>query len=259
MDSFDGVAFGQFASRLFNVLTIVETECCMTDHDSSADRSLPTETAASPSNVSQLPSPAETATVPPTPSESRRETVRTMVVALILAVLVRLFIAEPRYIPSDSMVPTLRVGDRLVIEKVSYWLHPPQANDIVVFFPPEQLQAQGYEPGQVFIKRLIATAGQTVEVKDGAVWVDGQRLEEPYIAEMPDYVLRPVEVPPGKVFVLGDNRNLSFDSHVWGLLPVENVLGRAVFRFWPLDRLGLTLAPPLSNSFTLSSETAEIS
>jgi signal peptidase I len=180
----------------------------------------------------------------PQPTESRQDTLRTIVVAVALALLVRLFIAEPRFIPSDSMVPTLAVGDRLVIEKVSYLLGDPTPGDIVVFTPPEALQVQGYEPTQVFIKRVVAGPGQVVAVQHAQVQVDGNPLAEPYIADPPAYTLEPITVPTGQLFLLGDNRNYSFDSHVWGFLPRENVIGRAVFRFWPLDRLGVIARSP---------------
>jgi signal peptidase I len=167
-----------------------------------------------------------------------RENTITVVIALILAFLIRVFIAEPRYIPSDSMFPTLLESDRLVVEKVSYRFHPPVREDIIVFSPPIQLQMQGYDKNQAFIKRVIATPGQTVAVQNGIVYVDDRPLVENYIAEYPAYNLEPVTVPEGKLFVMGDNRNNSNDSHIWGFLPEEDVIGRAVFRFWPLSRFG---------------------
>jgi signal peptidase I len=167
-----------------------------------------------------------------------RENTITVVIALILAFLIRVFIAEPRYIPSDSMFPTLLEGDRLVVEKVSYRFHSPVRKDIIVFSPPIQLQMQGYEQNQAFIKRVIATSGQTVAVQNGVVYVDNQPLVENYIAEYPTYNLEPVTVPEGTLFVMGDNRNNSNDSHIWGFLPKEDIIGRAVFRFWPLSRFG---------------------
>lgn len=160
-------------------------------------------------------------------------------VALILALLIRLFVAEPRFIPSDSMVPTLEIGDRLVVEKVSYHLHPPQFGDIIVFDPPLQLQEYGFKKDQAFIKRIIGTPGQTIQVKGGKVYVDNRPLVEPYIAAPPNYVLPPVQVPPGQYFVMGDNRPNSNDSHVWGFLPQENIIGHACFRFYPFDRFGI--------------------
>jgi signal peptidase I len=166
------------------------------------------------------------------------ENVQIAVVALVLALLIRGFIAEPRFIPSNSMVPTLRIGDRLIVEKLSYHQHAPQFGDIVVFQPPDLLLSQGYKADQAFIKRVIGLPGQTVEVKQGKVFVDGQGLDEAYIASPPNYVMPPITVTPGMVFVMGDNRNNSNDSHVWGLLPQANIIGRAWERFYPFDRLG---------------------
>jgi signal peptidase I len=169
---------------------------------------------------------------------SQQENIRLVAIALILALLIRVFVAEPRYIPSDSMIPTLHTGDRLVVEKVSYWFHPARKGDIIVFNPPAQLQSMGYRQDQVFIKRIIGQPGETVSVKNGRVYVDGRSLSEDYIAEPPAYQLNSVTVPTGSYFVMGDNRNDSNDSHVWGFLPQKNIIGRAVFRFFPLDHVG---------------------
>lgn len=166
------------------------------------------------------------------------ENIQILLIALILALLVRAYVAEPRFIPSDSMVPTLQIGDRLVVEKISYRFGEPEFGDIIVFDPPLQLQQQGYSKDQAFIKRIIGKPGQTVEVKDRKVFVDNQPLDETYIAEAPEYTLRPVQVPDNSFFVMGDNRNNSNDSHIWGFLPRQNILGRAWFRFFPFDRLG---------------------
>lgn len=171
--------------------------------------------------------------------QSQRENVQILAIALVLAIVIRLFVAEPRYIPSDSMEPTLLVGDRLVVEKVSYRLHEPQPGDIIVFEPPQQFEQQfGFLPDKAFIKRVIATAGDVIEVKNGRVYRNNQPLNEPYIAEPLAYQMRPIQVPPGHVFVMGDNRNNSNDSHVWGFLPEQNIIGRAVFRFFPFERIG---------------------
>jgi len=170
---------------------------------------------------------------------SFKENGTTVLIALVLAFLIRVFIAEPRYIPSESMSPTLETGDRLVIEKVAYKFHPPAKGDIVVFQPPAKLRLLGYEPNQAFIKRAIATSGETVAVQDGIVYVNNQPLSEDYIAAPPEYDLIAVTVPEGNLFVMGDNRNNSNDSHVWGFLPAKNVIGHAVFRFWPFERIGI--------------------
>jgi signal peptidase I len=166
------------------------------------------------------------------------ENLQIVIIALSLAIVIRASIAEPRYIPSDSMVPTLHVGDRVVVEKISYHLQPPKTGDIVVFAPPEQLQEQGFTPDQAFIKRIIGLPGQTVAVKEGLVYLNDQPLVEKYIAEPPQYQWGPYRVPENEYFVMGDNRNNSNDSSRWGFLPKQNIIGRAVVRFWPLERIG---------------------
>ena len=170
---------------------------------------------------------------------SIRENLQIITIALILALLIRTFVAEPRFIPSDSMLPTLAQGDRLVVEKLSYDFHPPRRGDIVVFEPPAQLQLQGYQKNQAFIKRVIATAGDVIAVKEGKIYLNNQPLSEDYILESPQYNLMPLLVPENNLFVMGDNRNNSNDSHIWGFLPENNVIGRAVFRFFPFNRLGI--------------------
>ena len=163
---------------------------------------------------------------------------RLVIVAIAIAAVVRLLIAEPRFIPSNSMDPTLHIGDRLLIEKVSYRFHTPEYGDIVVFEPPSQLQAIGYRREQAFIKRVIGLPGDTIRVSQGQVYRNQQPLDEPYILAAPQYEMKPVTVPDNALFVMGDNRNDSNDSHIWGFLPVENVIGHATLRFWPIDNLG---------------------
>jgi signal peptidase I len=184
------------------------------------------------------PPPVEPVTPAKSALKAAWENVQIAVVALVLAFLIRGFVAEPRFIPSSSMVPTLRIGDRLIVEKLSYHQHEPHFRDIVVFQPPDLLLSQGYKADQAFIKRVIGLPGQTVEVKQGKVFVDGKALTEPYIAAPPTYVMKLITVTPGHVFVMGDNRNNSNDSHVWGLLPQQNIIGRAWERFFPFDRVG---------------------
>ncbi|WP_250566207.1 signal peptidase I [Adonisia turfae] len=163
---------------------------------------------------------------------------RLVAIAMAIAVVIRLFIAEPRFIPSNSMDPTLHIGDRLLIEKLSYRFHPPHHGDIVVFEPPPQLQAIGYRPEQAFIKRVMGLPGDTLAVRQGQVYRNDQPLTEPYILAAPNYEMTPVAVPDNTVFVMGDNRNDSNDSHIWGFLPIENIIGHATVRFWPPDDLG---------------------
>ncbi|MEA5582249.1 signal peptidase I [Nodularia harveyana UHCC-0300] len=169
---------------------------------------------------------------------SWQENLTLMAIALCLAILIRTFIAEPRYIPSDSMLPTLHTGDRLVVEKVSYHFHPPTTGDIIVFQPPAELQSRGYPADQAFIKRVIGLPGKILKINDGEVYLNDQPLAEDYIAEPPNQPFPAIQVPEDQFFVMGDNRNNSNDSRYWGFLPRQNIIGRAAFRFWPLDRIG---------------------
>lgn len=175
---------------------------------------------------------------PPPRPDSLWSNVRVLLIALVVALVVRVAIAEPRYIPSNSMDPTLHIGDRLLVDKISYRWQLPHRGDIVVFNPPEQLVKLGYTRDQAFIKRIIGEPGDTIQVQGGRVILNGQSLPEAYIAEAPQYEMPAVRIPPGYVFVLGDNRNDSNDSHVWGPLPQQNLIGKARLRFWPFDRLG---------------------
>jgi signal peptidase I len=172
---------------------------------------------------------------------AQRENLQLLLIALCLALLIRGVVAESRYIPSESMQPTLYPGDRLVVEKLSYHFHPPQTGDIVVFHPPDFLQQAGFAADQAFIKRIIALPGQVVQVHQGHVYIDGQLLSEPYTPELAQYELGAVRVPAHSYFVMGDNRNNSNDSHIWGFLPEENIIGRANFRFWPPGQVGLIM------------------
>jgi signal peptidase I len=182
-------------------------------------------------------------TNPPSVWQSQRENLMILVIAIVIALGIRTFIAEPRFIPSDSMVPTLLIDDRLIIEKVSFRSRAPHRGDIVVFEPPNVLQERGYQKAQVFIKRVIGEPGDRLAVHDHQVILNGQALTEPYIAEAPAYEMAELTVPSGSIFVMGDNRNNSFDSSRWGFLPIQNIVGRAWVRFWPTDRLGKMTLP----------------
>jgi len=131
----------------------------------------------------------------------------------------------------QSMEPSLHDGQFLIASKVTYWLHPPERGDVIVLDPPNRTSEVPY------IKRVIGLPGDLVEVKDRRVWVNGVALNEPYIAEPPNYPGNWV-VGEGEYFVLGDNRNNSSDSHSWGLLPEDNILGKAFFSYWPPESWG---------------------
>jgi signal peptidase I len=139
------------------------------------------------------------------------------------------------------MENTLEINDRLLIEKISYHFRQPSRGDIVVFSPTEKLREQNFK--DAFIKRVIGLPGETVEVKGGRVYVNNQPLREKYIKESPLYDYGPVIVPNDQYLVLGDNRNNSYDSHYWGFVPQDNIIGRAAVRFWPINRVGEIGAP----------------
>ncbi len=164
------------------------------------------------------------------------EGLKTVGLSAVLAVGIRQFVAEARYIPSESMLPTLKVNDRLIVDKVSYHLNKPQRGDIVVFNPTKALEDQNFH--DAFIKRVIGLPGDRIAVRGGKVFVNDQPLRENYIQERPQYELETVTVPNDSYMVLGDNRNNSYDSHYWGFVPKDKIIGRAVVRFWPFDRLG---------------------
>jgi signal peptidase I len=164
------------------------------------------------------------------------EGIKTIALAAVLAVGIRQFVAEARFIPSDSMVPTLVKDDRLIIDKLSYRFGQPQRGDIVVFNPTATLEEQKFK--DAFIKRVVGLPGEQIEVKEGKVFVNGQAITENYTAEIPNYTWGPKVVPENSYVVFGDNRNNSYDSHYWDFVPKEKLVGRAIVRFWPPARVG---------------------
>ena len=183
---------------------------------------------------------------------------RTIALSIILSLGIRTFVAEARWIPTGSMLPTLQINDKLIIDKVTYRLQPPQRGDIVVFMPPntakicsQVVPGEAVNPWQVdpnksevpeikdaYIKRLIGLPGDKIQVKQGKVYINNQALSEEYIADAPNYELGPITVPQNSYLMLGDNRNNSCDSHMWGFVPRDHIIGRAVVRFWPPNRVG---------------------
>ena len=175
----------------------------------------------------------------PQPSENPWvEAIKTIGLSVVLALGIRTFVAEARYIPSESMLPTLEVNDRLIVEKVSYHFQKPNRGDIIVFQPTDQLKQQNPSLKDAFIKRVIGLPGETVEVMNERVYINSEPILENYIESPPDYQWGPEVVPPDAYLVLGDNRNNSYDSHFWGYVPKQNIIGRAVVRFWPPARVG---------------------
>jgi len=156
----------------------------------------------------------------------------------LIAFSLKQFVAEARYIPSEAMMPTLQVNDRLIVDKLSYRFTLPQRRDIIVFNATPTLQQQNYRDGDAFIKRIIGLPEENVEVKAGKVYINGKPLQEEYILDSPQYEYGSTQVPPNSYFVLGDNRNNSYDSHSWGFVPQDHIIGRATKIFWPPGRAG---------------------
>jgi len=138
-------------------------------------------------------------------------------------------------IPSQSMHPTLETGDRLFVAKNENY--QPQRQDIIVFHPPEKLKELDPQPANYYIKRIIGLPGEIVTIQSGIVYINDQPLIEDYLAENPDYEFKSPVIPTDQYFVLGDNRNDSFDSHIWGTLPKKNIFGKAYKIYWPLQRV----------------------
>jgi signal peptidase I len=172
--------------------------------------------------------------LPPAQRDRVWEWVKSIGLAVLLALGIRTAVVEAFVIPSGSMEPTLQVGDRVLGNKFWFWFAEPHRRDIVIFAPPRNAElAAG-----ALIKRVIAVEGDVVEIRDGRVRVNGQAIAEPYVKEQPLYYLPPTKVPPGMLFVLGDNRNASYDSHAWGFVPQSNLRAKAFARYWPLGRIG---------------------
>ena len=146
---------------------------------------------------------------------------------------IRPFVVKSFWIPSESMVPTLEVGDRLFVNRFIYRFTEPHRGDIVVFDSPES--------DDELIKRVVAVPGDRVRVANGVLKLNGEVQEEPYVKpQFPDgSVYGPTRVPEGEVFVMGDNRGNSRDSRFIGPIPIDSIQGEAFFRFWPPSRIGL--------------------
>ena len=171
--------------------------------------------------------------------------------ALVIALVIKSFLFQAFFIPSESMTPTLKVGDRVLVNKLSYDLHDVNRGDIIVFEAPPSAQSAGIKD---LVKRAIALPGETITTDgDGHIVIDGRRLDEPYlpagtisrISDVPPGCGTPANggagcvVPKGHVFMMGDNRENSQDSHVFGPIDEETIIGRVFVRIWPISGLGL--------------------
>lgn len=183
-------------------------------------------------------------------SQERKSSWKNILIWLLLAFLMRWLVIEPRWIPSGSMLPTLKIQDRILVEKISPKINKlskalAKRESIVVFKPPKKLVDAGYESNTALIKRVVGIPGDVLEINSGKLIRNGTYIEEPWLSEPIKYEMNKIIVPDNSVWVLGDNRNNSLDSHLWGALPRENIIGTAVFRYWPLKTIG-----PIRFSFT---------
>ncbi len=161
-----------------------------------------------------------------------------IVAALTVAIVVKTFLIQAFYIPSGSMEPTLKPGDRVLVNKLSYKLHDVHRGDIVVFKrPPSEADDPTIKD---LIKRVIGLPGDRIEGRDGVVYINGQPLKEPYLPPGTTTTTLPLQtVSAGQYFVMGDNRGNSKDSRFIGTIPKNLIVGRAFVRVWPLSGIGL--------------------
>jgi signal peptidase I len=160
-----------------------------------------------------------------------RELGETVLPAIVIAVLINLFLAQATRVYGQSMEPNLHTDQRLVVEKISYSLHQPRRGDVVVLRMPER-------GPELLIKRVVALPGEEIEIREGSVYIDGQVLDEPYLARSTNGTYGPYAVPEGSIFVMGDNRGASNDSRVFGAVSLDRIVGKAWVSYWPLERFG---------------------
>jgi signal peptidase I len=178
-----------------------------------------------------------------------------LLTALAIAVVIKTFLIQPFWIPSESMLPTIEVNDRVMVNKLAYKWGEPERGDVVVFRDPREAQVEESVPEAVIrsvleavgvrtrgrddlIKRVIGLPGESIEVRANQILVNGTPLDEPYLddVEMPDE--GPFAVAEDEVFVMGDNRNASFDSRRFGPVPLDDLIGQAFVTIWPLSHFG---------------------
>ncbi len=170
-----------------------------------------------------------------------------IVAALLIALLIKTFLFQAFYIPSDSMVPTLKTNDRVIVNKLSYHLHPVHRDDVIVFKSPKDANGHPIDPGvNDLVKRVIGLPGETVEGRsDGHIYINGKVLKESYLpkGEAPGAGFSAVKVPANAYWVMGDNRSNSRDSRffpaAFPFVRHKDIIGRVFLRIWPLNRLGI--------------------
>jgi signal peptidase I len=161
-----------------------------------------------------------------------RDVVGTILPAVLIALLIHVFLAQATRVYGQSMQPSLHTDERLVVEKLSYRFHGPRRGDVVVLHDPSG-------GSELLIKRVIGLPGERVTIADGRVFIDGVEIEEPYLDQETEGSGRSWLVPPLQVFVMGDNRQASRDSRSFGPIGRDQIIGRALFRYWPLDQIDI--------------------
>jgi signal peptidase I len=182
----------------------------------------------------QTPAPEPPAPARQTPAAMQmlRDIAETLLPAAIIAILINLFLAQATRVYGQSMEPNLHSDERLVVEKLSYRFHGPRRGDIVVLKIPDR-------SAELLIKRVIALPGERIEIHEGYVYIDGSMLDEPYLTQITSGVMTAQIVPPFHIFVMGDNRGASNDSRSFGMVSLDNIVGRAWVRYWPVNEVGL--------------------
>ena len=190
-----------------------------------------------------------------TPEEKRNSIIKdlkNLLFWIVIALIIRWQIIEPRWIPSGSMLPTLQIQDKILVEKLTPKLTSKSnlsilKDKIIVFNVPEQLISAGYTEDTALIKRVIGVPGDKVEIKEGNLYLNDVEQENYIFDKNINYSTGPFIVPEYSFWVMGDNRNNSMDSHIWGFLPYKNVIGKAIFGYWPLNNIGPIRFPSLNN------------
>ena len=177
---------------------------------------------------------------PRSPGRVVGEWVIVIVLALLAAFVIRTFVFQTFYIPSGSMEPTLQVGDRIIVSKLSYDIHSPARGDIVVFRAPPREAFVCADPSiKDLVKRIIGLPGETISSDGNTILINNKPIAQPWFPSVPlGPAIVPTKIPAGSYFVMGDNRTNSCDSRSWGTLPSTNIIGHVIFRIWPLSQIG---------------------
>ena len=168
------------------------------------------------------------------------EWVAVAVGALLLAFVVRTYVVQTFFIPSASMEPTLKVGDRIIVSKLSYKIHSVHRGDIIVFHAPPKESTVCADPEvKDLVKRVIGLPGERISSRGNQVLINGKPIAQPWFPAVPlGPAIQTEVIPKGQYFVMGDNRSNSCDSRMWGTLPSGDIIGHVVLRVWPLSRIG---------------------